>query len=274
MNLPNGVYSLSSLGRSIELQYRSNALTVAVSFAVAVLVGSYNLVADQPLEISGFAAAIGVFLAWAIGRELDPDHTASAALAMGVSLGVAVFAAPSLLAGTGILIATRLLTGSVGAELRGLDPVVLVLLGGLLGAGPTSPAVVPALIVGILVAGNRTGRSIVIAAATGIAAVVALLVRHPLIGPGDPDGLSIVMLIATVVALAMSIPAESPTSETDLGHKSLFGWRITASRVAVAATIGAAFAIGGSIAVQQTFVTGGAALAGVALVRMLRRPGR
>ena len=82
------------------------------------------------------------------------------------------------------------------------------------------------------------------------------------------------LLVATVVALAMSIPAESPTAETDVGHKPLFGWRITASRVAVAATIGGAFAIGGSTGVQQMFVTGGAALVGVALVRMLRRPGR
>lgn len=274
MNTTHGIYKISSLGRPLDPRYRSNLIAILGSLTVAIGFGAYNAMADTPLASSWTEAGVGVFLAWAIGRELDPDHPSSATMAMIASSGIALVAAPSLLTGAAVLVAARLITGSVASELRFLDPLALVGLGVMAGSGATSPAAVPALVVGIVVFGNRSLRSVVVAAATGVGAVVALIVKQPLLGSTDPEGWSIVFLIAAVVTLAVSIPALPPASLTDVDSKPLLGWRISASRVAVASTIGAAFALGGGDGINDIYATGGAALIGVALGQTLQKTRR
>ncbi|MDX2345160.1 MAG: hypothetical protein QNL12_16300 [Acidimicrobiia bacterium] len=266
----HNLYTYTSLGRPVDPRYRPVGLAVVGSIAAGLLFGFYNLMSAAPLVTTWLTGGVGAFLAWAIGRELDPDHTAAAYVAITASVFISLVAPPSLMAGTGLLVAVRLISGTVGIELKTLDLILLVGLAALVGTGPTSPAAVPALVVGIILYGNRSTRAVLIAAAMAAAAAIAMIATQPLAGSSDPDGWSILFLIIAIIALAATIPATPPTSQTDVGHKELLGWRISSARVAAAATIGAAFALGGDAGVKDIYATVGAALIGVAVARLLR----
>lgn len=79
---------------------------------------------------------IAVFIAWAIGRELDPDRSEIAAWAMPLCFAAAVYDLPSAGASAVALIGIRLVSGTIGAAVTRLDVGVLALLG--FAAGSTS----------------------------------------------------------------------------------------------------------------------------------------
>lgn len=81
LNLP---YPLLSLGRAIDLGYPSNRFIVAVTLIAAALSSSGAFLmegwaVDEALRL-GFSAGMTTLLGWILGRELDPDHPASANL--------------------------------------------------------------------------------------------------------------------------------------------------------------------------------------------------
>jgi hypothetical protein len=272
MNSSPTPYSLSALGRSIDLEYKSNLIAVVGALAAAVLFGSYNLIATAPLQTSWVGAGIGAFLAWAIARELDPDRPTSATNAIAVSTLVSLVAPPSLLTALGVLIGARLVTGSANVEMGRFDPVVVVGLGALLGAGRTSPAAVPVLLAGIVIFGDRSRRSIVIAVLTAVAAAASMIVTAPLVAWHPPDLWTVGFLVAALLAMVVIIPAAEPVSQTDSGESVLVGWRVSASRVAAAGTVAIAFAVSGEVGTKDVYATVGAALLAVALARVGKRP--
>lgn len=120
---------ITGLGRSFDHRLTSNRIAFGggvLAFGVLFVVGL--ITDDASLLASGFGAAfgaVGVFLGWAMARELDPDLPSAATWSMALALGFAVFVVPSALITGVILIAVRLVAGTVGASVKVGDIVVL-----------------------------------------------------------------------------------------------------------------------------------------------------
>ncbi len=120
---------LTSLDRSIDLNYPSNrfALFVAVLAACVVLfLGSSWLVV--------ISSAVWAFATWALGRELDPDHPLTAAIASGCVVLLLGFVPTSralafeALCATGVLTLTaRAALGTTGRDLTWFDQLTVAL---------------------------------------------------------------------------------------------------------------------------------------------------
>ena len=127
---------ITGLGRELNPRIPSNRFAVigAVGAFAVLLVVSW--IRDEVSVPAAAFGAVSVFIGWAISRELDPDRPDAAALAMAVALAAAVVAAPSALASGVVLIALRLIAGTVGVALKPLDLVVLAGVAGVAGATP------------------------------------------------------------------------------------------------------------------------------------------
>ena len=127
-----GVESFSSLGRPLDRAYTSNRGIAAFSgmaFAAAIVI---EVLRGRPILsalVFGLVAGVTVFLAWALTRELDPDHDVSAFLGAALAL-VAVWAAypPGLLALFLTLLLLRVVSRSTGMASRPSDSAVIALL--------------------------------------------------------------------------------------------------------------------------------------------------
>lgn len=116
----------TGLGRMLDVEHRSNRYIVAAGVlgGAATLIWRLATGADDPLV---WAVRVGVimFLAWAIGRELDPDDTLSAGLASIVVVPLLALGTPSLGAGAAVLIAARIAVRTTGVSPHLIDGVVL-----------------------------------------------------------------------------------------------------------------------------------------------------
>ncbi len=72
------VQRITHLGRPLDPRYPSNRVAIVVPVAIGVLVAALadGGLADRALE--GGIALVASFLAWALGREIDPDRTLTA----------------------------------------------------------------------------------------------------------------------------------------------------------------------------------------------------
>ena len=120
----------SSIGRPVDRRYPTNRAIASLTLVVAILgFAIRRLTGTHPLEsfLGGITLAIGFFLAWAIARELDPDHDSSAFVAAGLSLipgfilGRSDFAAALL-----VLLALRIVNRTVGPAARPLDTIAIL----------------------------------------------------------------------------------------------------------------------------------------------------
>lgn len=128
--------SHSAMGRGIDVTLGSNRFAFA-GWGVALLaLMAKAVLAGEPSIPGALMASIAVFLGWAVGRELDPDTPGVAAAAMVLSLAAALWSAPSALATGLILIAVRLVAGTVGKSLTRIDIVALGVIGGAVGIEP------------------------------------------------------------------------------------------------------------------------------------------
>jgi hypothetical protein len=116
---------ITALGRSIDPRYPTvraiMLLAVAVAGAGALL---HLLSGTSLLESVGWAIGAGLvlFLTWALGRELDPDHDLSAFVGVGLAIiGLWLIETPSLLVVLWLLLVLRLLNRTVGLPARPLD---------------------------------------------------------------------------------------------------------------------------------------------------------
>lgn len=74
----------TSLSRIIDPRVQSNVLALGIAIVAGVGAIAARLVDDTGAAeslLDSFGAGVAVFLAWAIGRELDPDNNSSALLA-------------------------------------------------------------------------------------------------------------------------------------------------------------------------------------------------
>jgi len=211
-------------------------------------------------------AAVGVFLAWAIARELDPDHPASAAIAIPLSFVLLlVLDPPSLLVSTGVLLGTRMAAGTVGTPLRPLDVGGIILVAGLLGMDLIGAVGVAAMVVGVLVSERRRARGFGIAIAAAAAFTVVGIVSDIERTWAAPGTTALIVLVATVISVLVVIPAPPPTSPTDRQTGILLRWRVTVARGVAGSAVAAGFVLVGGTGIAALAATATAALAGTTI---------
>jgi hypothetical protein len=116
---------VTSLGRTIDPSYGTNRAIAILSIAVVAISASVQLLAGEGWLKSitwGLGAGFSVFLAWALARELDPEHDLSAFVAAVLMLvGLGVYGLPELLPMLWMLLTLRIVNRVVGPPATLLD---------------------------------------------------------------------------------------------------------------------------------------------------------
>ncbi len=129
MRSTHDVYRFTGIGRPVDPSYPTNA-TILLLASVALVVGALVSVRAGSGWLNGglvgVNAAISVFLAWALTRELAPDDEAGAFVAAALA-GVAWFTlgSQSLLIPMVLLVALRLVNRSTGKATETIDALLV-----------------------------------------------------------------------------------------------------------------------------------------------------
>ena len=126
--------NFSGITRSLDIGYPTNVAIVILS-GVIVVAGTGFQFLGGVLWFSalfwGIQAGLGVFFAWALARELDPDHDLSAFVAAGLAIvGVAIIGPSNILTTLWLLFLLRLINRSTGLPATGIDSLAILLLAG------------------------------------------------------------------------------------------------------------------------------------------------
>ena len=127
--------AFTGLGRSLDPELRSHRTAFVGALAGAVLYAFIAAALDRPLS-DALIAGVVVFLAWAVGRELDPDRPQVGEWAMPLAFAALIHDMPSALAAAVALVGIRVVAGTVGARVTWIDIAVLGFVGVLSGAEP------------------------------------------------------------------------------------------------------------------------------------------
>lgn len=259
-------YAHTGIGRPIDPSLASNRLAMigAVLGTVVALIlqwvegGAINLLAAG-------AVGVGVFLAWAISRELDPDHPSSATVALVLAAGAVVLGPPAAAIAAVVLMSARVTAGTVGSRLRPADIVVLGLVAAYAGTRPEAWGAALFLVASILVA--RPPRSSLIATIFAFASVGGAVISGATPALGAPSTTTIALIVVTVVAALVAVPVRRVTTRTDAGRTTIDPTRVTLARVGTALSIvaGSVLVADGAVALTPAI----AAIAGVAAVRLV-----
>jgi hypothetical protein len=125
---------ITTLGRPFGPRYPTHRAIALLSVAVILAGAIARLIRGTPFRDSiawGVGAGLSLFLAWALARELDPDHDLSAFVGAGLMLiALLLFDPPSLLVILWLLLALRIVNRTVGLPARPLDSLAVLGLGG------------------------------------------------------------------------------------------------------------------------------------------------
>ena len=130
------IYRLSSIARPLEPQYPSNLAVLILLPLIALGTGA----AAYFLRDAGLAGAASAgrggllvaFLAWALGREVDPDRNEAAFIAMALSVAaIALGWTPALWVLALALMATRIVVRTVGQAAKLTDLALVTGLAGM-----------------------------------------------------------------------------------------------------------------------------------------------
>lgn len=225
------------MGRRLDLRYKSNryAVVAAGLAAIATLFWRLSTTGDDAW-FWAWRVLIGVFIAWAVSRELDPDEPASAVVAPLVALPFLLLGPPAIAASVAVLIAARITVRSTGLSPSWFDGVLLVggsaYLGSQSEVWPAAGALVLAVYLDNVLYPSGPTRSLYTAVLMTVAAVGAGLAwadppswESPTVG--EWIGAAAV-LIGLAAALLMVRP---PTSRGDFRKVQLAENRIVAARL-------------------------------------------
>jgi len=243
MSTPSGIRIATGIGRKLDLDYPSNryALVATLLAGLGTLLWRWSTGADDIWAWS-FRVAVGAFLAWAIGRELDPDDTGSAGLAAVVVVPLMVLGAPSLASSVAILLATRITVRTTGISPHLIDGMLLTVGAAYLGARPESW---PALGTLILAVGTDRyalppghDRTLWFSGAMTVAGVVTAVTF------ADPPGWSrptisewVILGVTAVVGFLAIVNTRPLRSRTDYHDRTLSEPRLRFGRVLVVFTL-------------------------------------
>jgi hypothetical protein len=124
---------LTACTRPIDPHYATNRAIVLLLMGVTLAGMALQSVRGQGWSVSipwGLGSGLAVFLAWALARELDPDHDLAAFVAAGLVLpSIVGWGLPELLPLFWALVLVRIVNRSPGLEARILDSLLLLSLG-------------------------------------------------------------------------------------------------------------------------------------------------
>ncbi|MBT8202412.1 MAG: hypothetical protein HKN74_10450 [Acidimicrobiia bacterium] len=227
----------TGLGRALDVEHRSNrfVLAAAVAAGAGTLLFRWATEADD-VWLWAFRAGAAVFLAWAIGRELDPDDTASAGVAAVLVIPLLALGAPSLASAGAVLVAARIAVRTTGVSAHWIDGIVLTAAAAYLGSQAETW---PALGTLILALGTDryaeppgADRTLVFAAMMGVAAfVTAFWVADTLEWTQPTVAEWIVVGVVAAGGFLAIVNTQTPTSRADLHPGDLSETRLRFGRM-------------------------------------------
>lgn len=126
------VHKFSALARPVEPQYPTNLAVLVLLPLVAISLFAWLVMNDTAMVEAGKTALLGMlaaFLAWALGREMDPDHNATGFIALALTvLAVGLGYSLDLLSLAALMFAVRVINRTVGPPAKLGDLITLVLL--------------------------------------------------------------------------------------------------------------------------------------------------
>ena len=237
---------ISALARIIDPRYPSNRFVLfagAVGAAIAVAY-QFSVGGVEPWT-SGLRVGLGVFLAWAIGRELDPDHPVSAAIAAIIGGAAAWLAPPELGAAAGFLVAVRIVARTTGLSAHPWELAALVGFVGYLAATPSGWPAAIILVVALWIDGGHAHEphapSRIAAVIAGVVSIIVVVLAFPTeLDVGRGWGGNLVYLIGAVAVWPAVRCLESPVSVGDHDKAPLSRQRLAQARITAAFGIGLA----------------------------------
>lgn len=271
----------SSLARTVDPRIPSNRNILILSTIVAVAMGLFRLTQAIALDQAAIAAAGAgafTFLAWATGREIDPDHNFSANVAA-VATAIALFVGGMshlLLVGMA-LVTLRMVSRTTGLSLWVSDALLMVV--GVI----VTVALTGAWLIGLVVAAgfalnarfapdeepNSNVFALMAAALTLVTGTLGYVGAPASVF--NPAWFIAAMVVAVAyIAVIMRDPKQLQ-STGDFTGQALQYRRVMASR-GLALAAGIALILWGGTAGIIALVPVWAAMFGVALRGLLRRP--
>jgi hypothetical protein len=127
------IHQLTGIGRLPDPNYATNLAIIIISLLVGSIGGLVQLINGSELAVSaiwGFEAGLGAFFAWALSREIDPEHELSAFVSTGLFIISLVFVNSSaILALLWALIGLRILNCITGVPAKITDGLIFLALG-------------------------------------------------------------------------------------------------------------------------------------------------
>ena len=239
----------SGFGRPIDWRYASNRFAIAtwvVSLAVYLALAWWD---ERFTYLGAVAASVAVFLAWTIGRELDPGHTSVAGLAAMGSFGVVFIGAPAALVVFGALIAVRAVAGTTGRAMRWGDLAALGAAGFASGGAVWSWSIAI-----VLFAWLKAGPHVGPRRWWGVVALGVGFVAGWYFGELDPivfSAESALLAVGVVVVTMLAMVTVSTPGRTDSGKTDISATRVRLARGAAGAVCFSAVVLGGRDALIQ-----------------------
>lgn len=257
------------LGREIDVRHPSNRFAVAGSAVVGAL--ALVLAGGGILERVWEAVLFGVaaFLAWALGREIDPDRhlTATLALVVGgsLSLGLGVASPGAILL---VMAAARITARTTGLAPKTSDLVIVLVVATLLASDVAGWAGAMILAFAIVRDGAlpepapRTQAWFGVAVA--VLASVSAWLRDAFEGWETPDLSSWALIGAGVLGAAIATQPEPVTATCDIRGENLHHVRVRWARFQTLVAAVLAVAVGGAAGARGlAAVWGTLAVAGI-----------
>ncbi|MCB2223939.1 MAG: hypothetical protein KQH83_07160 [Actinobacteria bacterium] len=233
----------SGIGRDLSFRVPSNRFVLIAAPVAGVAWGIWKLATGHPFDhavVRVFVAGGAAFLAWALGRELDPDRPWTAGLAAVLAAAILGAGIPSLWVAFAVLMAARVASRSTGVAPGPVDLAVLV--GVSAGAGATDTGLGAGIVLGVVLLTDRwlPGGSHRLAPLAGVAAIAAAIAASAVWGSltpaaGLPQGPEWVVVPVAVLGLGVVLRRATVRSAGDLTGEPLSAVRVRAGRVAAVA---------------------------------------
>ena len=214
------LHTLSGLARAIDFKFATNRAIAAICLTIFLAMLVYT--GDPKV---GLYSAISVFFAWALARELDPDHDLSAFLAVGLALPFLAMSG----AGAGpmfwTLLIVRVLNRSTGVPSNPLD------LGLILALAYGNPYLLSLSALALAIDARISPRTL-----SWISAAILLALA---IVASSQFSISLNWTPLLAVPCILALPA-STTARTDATDQPLDPKRVRAAQIVAALTLAAA----------------------------------
>lgn len=259
------LHQITGLGRPLNPRVKSNQIAIAGSAAFGVVGSVVALLAGTDSWLwEAAAVAIAAFIGWALGREIDPDHESTAIVSMVIAGVLALIVTPQLLVLAVLLLATRIIAGTVGTDLRGLDLLVVVGASAYAGSQPVAWPIAALLVFAVIRQDSRFATPA--AVAMTLATIVSAGVFVDSFSPGVPSLLVWILIAVLGLVGWKRIRVISVQSSADNGN-GIAGSGVGLARLA---TLGA-IAAGAILAPDTAIGDLGPAVAAFAAVAFLPR---